>query len=289
MLERKNIEMATMGNRVGTLENFLNLNMRAKKHLGQHFLTSKAALRDIVEAARVQKGDVVLEVGPGRGVLTRSLLDTGARVVAIEADADMIDVLEKTFAEEMLSDQLLLVKSDVLKIHLTTAAFRKWGVSKYKLVANIPYYITGAFLRRFLTAQMQPSSMTILVQKEVAERIAKDKKETVLSLSVKAFGVPRYVSLVPARYFNPPPKVDSAILHIDSISRNFFADVDEKRFFKIVKAGFASKRKKLVNNLTSFGSKEDVRKVMHGLGLTENARPEDVHLEEWRDLSLRLK
>lgn len=263
--------------------------MKVKKHLGQHFLTSKAALRDILTAANLKKGDVVLEVGPGKGVLTRALLEAGARVIAIETDVDMLKILYETFAVEIASGQLVLVESDILKIPLTTATFRKWGVDEYTVVANIPYYITGELIRRFLTAQLPPESMTLLVQKEVAERIAKSKKETVLSLSVKAYGSPRYVSTVSARYFSPPPKVDSAILHISAISRAFFSDVKEDRFFKVVKSGFSSKRKKLLNNLSPFGSKEDVKKVLHGLGLHENIRPEDVHLEEWRELALELQ
>lgn len=263
--------------------------MKAKKHLGQHFLTSKAALRDILKAANLKKSDIALEIGPGKGVLTRALLDTGAKVVAIETDVDMVAVLSENFASEISSGQLILVESDILKIPLTTASFRNWGVSEYKVVANIPYYITGELVRRFLTAQLPPESMTLLVQKEVAERIAKSKKETVLSLSVKAYGHPRYVSTVSARYFSPPPKVDSAILHIDTISSDFFSDVKEERFFKVVKSGFSSKRKKLVNNLSSFGSKEEIKKVLSGLGLNESVRAEDVHLEEWRKLALELK
>jgi len=263
--------------------------MKAKKHLGQHFLTSKAALRDIIKAANVQPEDTVLEIGPGKGVLTRALLETGARVVAVETDADMIDVLEESFAEEIALGKLTLIESDMLEIPLTTDTFTEWGFTAYKVVANIPYYITGELLRRFLTAEVQPQSMTVLVQKEVAERIAKSKKETVLSLSVKAYGHPRYVASVPARYFSPSPKVDSAVLHISNISRTRLEHVGEERFFKVVKAGFTSKRKKLINNLSSFGSKDELHKTLSGLGLSENVRPEDVRLEEWQKLSSELR
>jgi len=266
--------------------------MKAKKHLGQHFLTSKAALRDMLDAADVQNEDTILEIGPGKGVLTRALLETGARVVAIETDTDMLELLQETFAQEIRDHRLTLVGADILDVSLNTATLSNTPYNitgEYKVVANIPYYITGEIIRRFLVAQMHPKSMTVLVQKEVAERIARSKKETVLSLSVKVYGTPRYVSTVPARYFSPAPKVDSAILHIDTISKKFFQEISEERFFKVVKAGFSSKRKKLINNLSVFGSKEKLAQTLREFGLHENLRAEEVSLEEWRKLATELK
>ncbi len=257
--------------------------MKAKKHLGQHFLTSKAALRDMLAAAAVKKNDTILEIGPGKGVLTRALLDTGAKVVAVETDEDMLHTLNETFSDEIDSKQLILVHDDILHVSVN-----RYISEEYKIVANIPYYITGVVIKEFLTSKTQPTSMTLLLQKEVAGRIAKNKKETVLSLSVKAYGLPRYVATVPSRYFNPPPKVDSAILHISNISKTFFEDLSEENFFKVVKAGFSSKRKKLINNLSVFGSKEKLEKVLKGLGLHENLRAEDISLEEWGKLANEL-
>lgn len=261
-----------------------HLPMKAKKHLGQHFLTSKSALRDMLTAADVKSSDTVLEIGPGKGVLTRALLKTGANVVAVETDEDMLKVLNETFAIEINSKQLILVHADILSVSVN-----RYISGEYKIVANIPYYITGVVIKKFLTSPTQPTGMTLLLQKEVAERIAKSKKETVLSLSVKAYGPPRYVATVPARYFNPPPKVDSAILHIAHISKTFFENFSEERFFKVVKAGFSSKRKKLINNLSAFGSKEKLEKVLKGVGLHENLRAEDVSLEEWQKLVQTLR
>lgn len=259
--------------------------MRAKKHLGQHFLTSKKALNTIVETAELKKGETVLEIGPGEGVLTHELLKIGAHVIAVETDADMIQILTERFKDEIDNKQLELIHGDALDVTVNNS---------YKLVANIPYYITGEILRRFLSHKHQPESMTLLVQKEVAERIAclrrgrgrqaRSKKETILSLSVKCYGHPRYVQSVSARYFNPPPKVDSAIIHIDGISKAFFTDFSEERFFKVVKAGFSSKRKKLINNLSSFGSKESLESKLLTAGISKDARAEDVTLEMWATL-----
>lgn len=260
--------------------------MRAKKKLGQHFLHSKKALTAIIEAAAIAPRDTILEIGPGTGVLTRALLETGAHIIAVEADKDMCEILSKDFRTALKAEQLNLIEGDVRERAFADLI----GNKPYSIVANIPYYITGELLRLFLTHQHQPKSMTLLVQKEVAERIAcpgraRSKKETVLSLSVKAYGTPRYVMTVPARYFNPPPKVDSAVLHIDYISRNFFADVSEERFFKVVKAGFLSKRKTLANNLAGFGGKTQVTTILAQLGLPANIRAEDVSLEEWRHIA----
>ena len=146
--------------------------MKAKKHLGQHFLTSRAVIKDMLKVASPKVNEIVVEVGPGKGVLTEVLLKTGARVIAIETDPDMVRVLKSKFSDQIHSQQLTLVEGDILKI-----AIEDYTDSEYKVVANIPYYITGVLLRKFLSAIKQPSSITVLIQKEVAQRIAKSKKE----------------------------------------------------------------------------------------------------------------
>ncbi len=264
--------------------------VRAKKSLGQNFLTSQKIARDIVQAAKVDEEDTVLEIGPGKGMLTTELLATGANVVAIEKDAELIPILQEKFTEEIKSNQLKLIEGDALTVcnRITNS---------YKLVANIPYYITGQIIRRFLTSENHPISMTLLVQKEVAQRIVgtvcnpitNSCKESILSLSVKTYGVPKYVAKVPARFFNPKPKVDSAILHIADISKDLFNnEISEENFFKIVRAGFAQKRKKLVNNLAVLVPKEEVLNIFKNLNIEENIRAEDVPLGKWRSIAKNL-
>lgn len=245
-----------------------------KKSLGQHFLKDPRALRRIADAARLAPTDVVLEVGPGEGALTALLLCRTEKVVAVEKDTRLIPILQQRFSDEIASGKLSLIHADILDFSdyslLTT---------NYKLIANIPYYITGVLLKKFLQSENQPASMTLLLQKEVAQRIvAADGKESILSISVKCYGTPHIVGLVKAGAFSPPPKVDSAILTIENISKDFFVDFSEKRFFALLKKGFAHPRKLLASNL---GVQKET--LMH-CGVAENARAENVTREQWRCL-----
>ncbi|HVV15180.1 MAG TPA: 16S rRNA (adenine(1518)-N(6)/adenine(1519)-N(6))-dimethyltransferase RsmA [Candidatus Paceibacterota bacterium] len=255
--------------------------MLKKKSLGQHFLTSQHYVGMIADAANIAPNETVLEIGPGEGALTRELLARGANVVAIEKDRRLIPVLQETFAKEIAEERLLLIEADVLEFDPANVP----GAGPYKLVANIPYYITGAILEKFLSAKRQPQSATLLVQKEVAERIAREKKESILSLSVKAYGAPKYIKTVPAGAFSPPPSVDSAILAVEEISRKNFSDeAHEKRFFELVHAGFAHKRKLLASNLEStLGAGGQT--VLERVGIPEKARAEDIELTRWVRLS----
>ena len=253
--------------------------------LGQHFLTGQWAARALARAAEVRAGETILEIGPGKGALTKELLATGNKVVAVEKDEVLVGQLEDAFAHETTSGALTLVSQDIRNFDVASSNLI---AGTYVVAANIPYYITGEIVRTFLTAKKQPRAMALLVQKEVAERIiARDGKESILSLSVKAYGAPKIVAKVSRGNFSPPPSVDSAILLIENISRTFFVDVDESVFFKIVRAGFASKRKFLVSNLCVFG-KENVSRALAACGISEKARAEDVPLEKWKLLALKL-
>ena len=256
--------------------------IKAKKSLGQNFLKSRSVVCSMVGASGVRAGGFVFEIGPGKGVLTAELLGRGVRVFAVEADIDLIPVLQERFEEEIKTGQLELVHGDVRDYYGEEANIFEKG---YRIVANIPYYITGEIIREFLSCRNQPSSLTLLVQKEVAHRIvANDKKESILSLSVKAYGTPKYIEKVPAKLFSPAPKVDSAILHIGNVSKDFFKDIKEKDFFKVVKTGFAQKRKKLLNNLSVLKDKNAIKEVFKEFKLDENIRAEDVTLGAWEEI-----
>lgn len=255
--------------------------MRAKKSLGQNFLNSKTIARDIVRASQIAPTDTVLEVGPGKGFLTEEILKTGASVVAIEKDDRMIPLLSEKFADEIARGRFTLIHGDI------TEEIQGLPLEKpYKLIANIPYYLTGYILRVFLEMPQKPERMILMLQKEVADRIvARNKKESILSIAVKVYGTPRIVKKVPARYFTPAPKVDSAVITIENISgKNFKNNAEEKRFFEIVKAGFAHKRKQLAGNLKEiFG--DDTLAVLSRAGVQPNARAEDITLTDWLALT----
>jgi 16S rRNA (adenine1518-N6/adenine1519-N6)-dimethyltransferase len=258
------------------------MKLTAKKSLGQHFLNSTHVLEQIISASHIQKGETVLEIGPGTGVLTRALLSAGAHVIAVEKDQRAIAMLEQDFFIEIKNGALKIISGDVLYEHTLSTESILDG--SFALVANIPYYITGAILEKFLEHGPRPTRMVLLVQKEVAERIcARDGKESILSISVKAFGTPHIIAKVPPGAFTPPPTVDSAILSIEHISNIAFTskNLDVKRFFSIVKAGFAHKRKLLARNLEDVLSKEEIGAIWEKAGFDKNVRAEDLKVEEW--------
>ncbi len=258
--------------------------MKHKKSLGQNFLKSNMIVEEIVNSSKVTKEDTVLEVGPGEGILTSKLLRVSKKVVAVEKDNRLIPVLKEKFKTEIESKKLELIEADILELNMSKETF---DIRKgYKVVANIPYYITGQILRKFLEAEVLPESITLLVQKEVAERIvAKNKKETLLSLSVKIYGKPSYVKTVSKAFFAPQPKVDSAILHISDIKDPFSKEgpLGKKRkiFFEIIHAGFAHKRKQLFPNLSQKYDKNELFKAFEDLKIPRKARAEDINLGVW--------
>ncbi len=255
-------------------------NFRAKKSLGQHFLRSERALQTIIDAGDPEPLDIILEIGPGEGVLTERLLKFAGKVVAVEKDDSLFIALEEKFKKEIKNESLDLIHGDI--VDFDQSVFNFYTEHTYKIIANIPYNITGLLLRKFLSADKQPEKMVLLVQKEVAERIvARDKKESILSISVKVYGKPKYVERVLAGSFTPPPKVDSAILLIEDISKEFFRNFPEVEFFKMLRAGFASKRKKLSSNLSVIYPKQRVEDTFIALNIDTNTRAEDLSLEMW--------
>lgn len=255
--------------------------MKKGARLGQHFLNNTMYAKKLADAANITPEDIVVEIGPGKGALTKILLATGARVIAVEKDEALAALLRETFAREIDATQLELIEGDVRDFVPPER--------KYVLAANIPYYITGEIIRQFLTASHQPRTMALLVQKEVAERIvARNGKESILSLSVKAYGTPTIAAKVSRGNFSPPPSVDSAILVIEQISKQFFDTISEEQFFSVVRAGFASKRKLLKNNLGARFQVQGVRDAFPACELSEQIRAEDIPLNKWRCLTLNL-
>ena len=257
------------------------MEIKVKKSLGQNFLTAQSVVGKIISTADLNPQDTVLEVGPGKGILTQALLEKAEKVISVEKDKELIPFLNKKFAKEIKNGKLILVHGDILTCNLEKYELKN---SSYKIVANIPYYITGEFLRKTLSSDIQPSKMVLLVQKEVAERIAKAQKESILSVSVKVYGEPKYIQTVKAGSFSPVPKVDSAILSINNISKESFNKVSEEKFFEIVKTGFAHKRKFLISNLSALVDKEILKKVFNQVNISEKARAEEISVDKWKQL-----
>jgi len=252
----------------------------AKKSMGQNFLKSEGALRMMCEAGNVNDKDVVLEIGPGKGALTSKLLGKARKVIAVEKDRDLIRILEEKFIEDIKKNKLELIEGDILEFNPTIYNLKSSG---YKIIANIPYNITGAIIKKFLAGEVKPDVMVLLVQKEVAERIvARDGKESILSLSVKVYGTPKYMMKVGKRFFSPEPKVDSAIIAINDISKNNFSKKAlENRYFEVIKAGFAHKRKVLRKNLEDVATPEMIEQMFTDLNMDAKVRAEDIKSDKW--------
>lgn len=256
---------------------------KAKKSLGQNFLKSEPALRMMCEAGNVSKDDVVLEIGPGKGALTSKLLEKAKRVIAIEKDRDLVLILKEKFSEKIARNHLVLVQGDILEFDPKEKNLEN---GDYKIIANIPYNITGAIIKRFLSEVAQPNTMVLLTQKEVAMRIvATDKKESILSISVKAYGNPKYMMKVGKRFFSPSPKVDSAIIAINDISNNNFnSKKEEEFFFAVIKKAFAHKRKVLRKNLEDIAPLEKIDTIFREMTINGNVRAEDVPFYKWLEI-----
>ncbi len=254
--------------------------MKAKKSLGQNFLIDTAVVDRIIEVGEISEKDNVVEIGPGRGFLTRALACRAGRVLAIEKDEELASFCQNS----LRAPNLEILAGDVLEVDWEEILTQREFLD-FKLVANIPYYITGKILRLFLENSFQPSILVLMVQKEVAERIcAKPGKLGVLSLSVQYFGEPEMVEIVPREKFNPVPDVDSAVLKIVVKNENRLSPEEEKKFFRLIKVGFSSPRKTLVNNLSAGLQKDkiEVEKILKQIGFDGKTRAQELGVEEWR-------
>ncbi len=256
--------------------------VQAKKSLGQNFLRYPKATSRIAEIVREQKIETLVEIGPGKGALTRPLLEkTDAIIYVIELDERMVELLQEKFADYVASGRLHIIYSDILDVNIKELTKGK----SYGIVGNLPFYITGAIMKKFLTEKHQPSYMSFITQKEVAQRIVKrDGKESILSLSVEIFGTPKYEMKIAKKYFNPAPKVDAALFSIFNISREKLGNISEERFFKIVKTGFAHKRKKLSSNIKELFD-QSIEEIFSEHSIDINSRAEDIPINTWLALA----
>lgn len=255
----------------------------AKKSLGQNFLHAPQVVSAMIHAAQIAPGDTVLEAGPGKGVLTEKLIEAGAKVIAVEKDDRAIPFLTEKFKNSIEKGDLKLVHGNILELNMSEYGL---NTAQYSIVANIPYYISGEFIRKFLEAEMCPKTMVIMLQKELAKRIT-DEKGSILGISVKAYGKPKYITSVPRKFFRPMPNVDSAVLLVENISKNFFIEskIDEKVFFDVLKTGFAHKRKVLIKNLGEKISPTDLKNLWETQKWSLKARAEELKLDDWAKIA----
>ncbi len=256
--------------------------LEAKKSLGQHFLVDGAYLQSILSAAELTRDDQVIEVGPGLGVLTQALAERAGKVIAVEKD----DNLSALLKERLVSYRnVAIVNEDIMKADVTSlvAMFASGDTPRYKVVANLPYYITSPVLRLFLEARTKPERLVVMVQKEVAKQIcAQPGDMSLLSVGIQLYGQPKIVKYVPARAFYPAPDVDSAVLKI-SVFPAPRVDVDVSTFFAMVRAGFSAARKQIRNSLSKGLDlpKEEVLELLAAADIDARRRAETLSIEEW--------
>ncbi|MFC2006950.1 16S rRNA (adenine(1518)-N(6)/adenine(1519)-N(6))-dimethyltransferase RsmA [Chloroflexota bacterium] len=269
-----------------------HFNLRVKKGLGQHFLVDRAVVGRIVSASRLTLTDVVIEVGPGLGVLTRELVRRAGWVVAIELDDRLAVILKETMVG---FNNLTIVNEDILRIEpkVLLEELREQfppeigNPFNYKVVANLPYYITSPVMRHFLEAQAKPQTMVVMVQKEVAREItAKPGRLSLMGVSVQLYGEPAIVHHISPRSFFPMPEVDSSVLMVEVYDHPAVTPEDRDGFFRLVRAGFSSPRKQIANSLSQGLElpKAEVSTLLEKVGVLSQRRAETLTLDEWLHL-----
>lgn len=251
--------------------------MQNNKSLGQHWLKDREVLAHIADCAELMPDDTVLEIGPGLGTLTSELLRRAKKVIAVEFDSELARKLPAQFP----GTNLEVVHEDILSFDLSTLP------TNYAVVANVPYYITRKIVQMLMTAQNKPRIAVLLVQKEVAQRLAADPGQmSILAVSAQLFAEVTQGDVVPAKFFTPPPKVDSQVVILRTRQTPFLTDVSEKDFFTVVKAGFSAKRKKLRSSLSGGlnMSKQEVEALLEKVNISPDARAEALSLDDWSRL-----
>lgn len=267
---------------------------RFTKSLGQNFLIDDNILKKIVGAANINSQDLVLEIGPGIGTLTRELAARARKVATVEIDKRLLSILEETLAD---FSNVTVIHGDILKINLTQLVHNLFDDLSFKVVANLPYYITTPIIMGILERGVPFESITVLVQREVAERMVAspgNKDYGALSVAVQYYTVPRVVGKVPASVFIPPPKVDSMIITLEKRSEPSVHVEDRRLFFEIVHAAFAKRRKTLINNLMSAGgelkgwTRQEIEEVLNQCGIDPQRRGETLSFEEFAFIANRI-
>lgn len=251
------------------------------KSLGQNWLRDRDALVNIANYAELEKDDVVLEIGPGLGTLTSELLRRVKKVISVEYDQNLAQKLPGQFPGK----DLTVINADILQFDLSNLP------ENYKVVANIPYYITSKIVQMLVSAKNKPSLAVLLVQKEVAERLAaKPGDLSVLGISAQIYAEVSLGDVVPAELFTPPPKVDSQIVILKMRSESLLGDVNKEDFFRVVKAGFSEKRKKLKSSLANGLrlSKIDIENILHQVNINPDDRAENLSIDDWINLTIIL-
>ena len=257
--------------------------LRANKKLGQNFLINESIIYDIVKKANVTKEDVVIEIGPGLGSLTKELINNAKKVIAIELDPNMIDILKSRFG---IFDNFEVIYGDVLKVDLEELIK---GYDSVKVVANLPYYITTPIIMKLLEDKLKIKSITVMVQKEVGERICathKDKEYGAITVSVQYYSEPQIIIDVPKENFLPAPEVDSCVIRLDMREKPPVSLKDEKLFFRLIKGAFTQRRKTINNSLTCSGkSKEEIIAALNKLGIDSKLRAENLSIQQYADIA----
>lgn len=257
---------------------------RPRKRLGQHFLTDRRVLQRIIAAARLSPSDTVVEVGAGRGILTQSLAQTAGRVIAVEIDEELCEQIRLRLAP---SPNVTIICGDILALPPEELLARAAAAPPYVVVANLPYYIASAVLRRFLEAQVPPERLIVMVQAEVAQSMAAEPgRMSLLSIAIQFYARPRILFYVPPRAFRPPPKVRSAVVQLDVRPQPAVVVDDREAFFRLVRAGFAAPRKQLRNVLAlSLGLEAHAAEaLLAAAAIDPQRRAQMLSIEEWARL-----
>lgn len=281
--------MATLGNPKNTIEVLQKYNFNFQKKFGQNFLIDTRVLEEIIDAADITKDDFVLEIGPGIGTMTQYLCEAAREVVAVEIDTNLIPILKDTLSAY---DNVEVLNQDILKVDIASLAKERNNDRPIKVVANLPYYITTPIIMGLFESHVPIDSITIMVQKEVADRMQEgpgSKEYGALSLAVQYYAKPEIVVNVPPSCFMPQPKVGSAVIRLTRHEQLPVEVEDEKLMFQVIRASFNQRRKTLANGLNNFGSfglsKEEIQSCIEELGVPVNIRGEALSLEQFAELA----